>query len=99
MAPRQPPRRDGKTGPGRTRPKGRYIPRRKVCAFCVEKVLIIDYKDTSRFRRYISDRYKIEPRRKTGVCAGHQRDLAIAIKRARHLALLPFTPAHTRTSP
>ena len=83
-------------GPGRPRPRGRYVHRRKVCAFCVDKVDVIDYKDASRFRRYISDRSKIEPRRKTGVCTGHQRDLAVAIKRARHLALLPFTPAHTR---
>jgi small subunit ribosomal protein S18 len=87
----------GRPGPGgRPRGRGRYVPRRKVCAFCVERVAIIDYKDTARLRRYISDRYKIEPKRKTGVCAGHQRELSVAIKRARHLALLPITPAHTR---
>jgi small subunit ribosomal protein S18 len=71
--------------------------RRRVCAFCVEKVKLIDYKEAGKFRRYISDRCKIEPRRKTGVCAGHQRDLSVAIKRARHLALLPFTQAQTRS--
>jgi len=71
-----------------------YIPRRKVCAFCVDKVDEIDYKDPSKLRLYISDRGKIEPRRRTGVCARHQRALAVAIKRARHLALLPYVPAH-----
>jgi len=74
----------------------RYIPKRKVCAFCVAKVEDIDYKDPALFRRYISDRGKIEPRRKTGTCAKHQRALAVAVKRARHLALLPFTPTHIR---
>ena len=71
-----------------------YIPRRKVCSFCVGKVKVIDYKDPSKLQAYISDRGKIEPRRKTGVCAKHQRALAVAIKRARHLALLPYVPAH-----
>jgi small subunit ribosomal protein S18 len=78
--------------------KRRYIPRRKICAFCVEKVDNIDYKDLSRLRRYLSDRAKIEPRRKTGTCAKHQRALSVALKRARHLALLPFTAAHIRES-
>jgi small subunit ribosomal protein S18 len=90
-------RRNFKPGPGgRPRPRGRFVPRRKVCAFCVEHIEIIDYKDVGRLRRYISDRSKMEPKRKTGVCASHQRDLATAIKRARHLALLPFTPVHSR---
>jgi len=74
----------------------RYIPKRKVCAFCVAHVETIDYKDAAKLRRYISDRGKIETRGKTGTCAKHQRALAQAIKRARHLALLPFTPAHIR---
>ena len=94
--PRQQARTAPKGGPGRPRPRGRYIPRRKVCAFCVEKIKLIDYKDIDRLRRYTSDRAKIEPKRKTGVCAGHQRDLSIAIKRARHLALLPFIPVQIR---
>jgi small subunit ribosomal protein S18 len=68
--------------------------RRRVCAFCVDKVTSIDYKDPGKLRRYISDRGKIEPRRKTGTCAGHQRMLTIALKRARHVALLPFTAEH-----
>lgn len=74
----------------------RYIPKRKVCSFCVAHVETIDYKDPAVLRRYISDRGKIEPRGKTGTCAKHQRALAVAVKRARHLALLPFTPAHIR---
>ena len=83
--------------PFRGRGRRRYFPpRRRVCAFCVEKVKHIDYKDTPRLRRYISDRAKIDPRRRTGTCAKHQRILSTAIKRARHLALLPFTGRHMR---
>ena len=65
--------------------------RKKVCAFCVEKVEKIDYKDAAKLRRYTSDRAKILPRRVTGTCAYHQRHLTTAIKRARHVALLPYT--------
>ena len=64
--------------------------RRKVCAFCVDKVENIDYKDVPRLRRYLSERAKIVPRRVTGTCARHQRQLTVAIKRARHLAFLPY---------
>ena len=64
--------------------------RKKVCNFCVEKIYDIDYKDTSRLRRFISERAKILPRRMTGTCAKHQRQLTTAIKRARHVALLPY---------
>ena len=64
--------------------------RRKVCAFCVDKVNAIDYKDTAKLRRYLSERGKILPRRTTGTCAAHQRDLTTAIKRARQIALLPY---------
>ena len=74
----------------------RYVPKRKFCSFCKDKVKAIDYKDLARVQRYISDRGKIEPRRKSGTCAKHQRLLATAIKRARHLALLPYVPAHIR---
>ena len=74
--------------------RARYLPQRKVCSFCSEKVKVIDYKDPSLLWRYISDRGKILPRRRTGTCAKHQRTLAVAIKRARHLALLPYVPAH-----
>ena len=55
--------------------------RRKVCAFCADKTVVIDYKEVNRLRRYLSERAKIEPRRKTGTCAGHQRELAVALKR------------------
>lgn len=65
-------------------------PRRKVCAFCQEKVETIDYKDTARLKKYIAESGKILPRRMTGTCAKHQRTLAYAIKRARVVALLPF---------
>ena len=64
--------------------------RRKVCAFCVDKVESIDYKDTAKLKRYMSERSKILPRRTTGTCAMHQRQLTDAIKRARHVALLPY---------
>ena len=65
--------------------------RKKVCGFCVDQVENIDYKDIARLRRYMSERGKILPRRVTGTCARHQRELTVAIKRARHLALLPYT--------
>lgn len=64
--------------------------RKKVCAFCVDRVEKIDYKDVAKLRRYLSERGKIVPRRVTGTCARHQREMTIAIKRARHLALMPF---------
>ncbi len=70
--------------------------RRKVCNFCVDKVDAIDYKEVNRLRRYLSERAKIEPRRKTGTCARHQRMLTIALKRARQVALLPYAPEHLR---
>lgn len=70
---------------------GRYYPRRKVCNFCMDQVGEVDYKDIGRLRRYVSDRGKIDPRRQSGTCAKHQRSLAVAIKRARHVALLPFS--------
>ena len=65
-------------------------PRRKVCAFCVDKVTEIDYKDIAKLRKYTSERAKILPRRVTGTCAKHQRQLTAAIKRARVIALLPY---------
>ena len=65
--------------------------RRKPCTFCIEKADDIDYKAHQKLRKFVSDRGKILPRRTTGTCAGHQRMLAMAIKRARVVALLPFT--------
>ena len=73
------------------RPRGRK-PRRKVCTFCVDKIQHIDYKDIARLRRFTSERGKILPRRMSGTCAKHQRQLSTAIKRARQIALLPYTP-------
>ena len=64
--------------------------RRKVCNFCVEKSESIDYKDIAKLRKYLTESGKILPRRMTGVCARHQRELAVAIKRARHMALIPY---------
>ena len=64
--------------------------RRKVCQFCVDKCDHIDYKDTAKLRRYLSERSKILPRRATGTCAMHQRQLTVAIKQARQIALLPY---------
>ncbi|MEE8598962.1 MAG: 30S ribosomal protein S18 [Dehalococcoidales bacterium] len=74
----------------------RYVPKRKFCSFCSDKVEVIDYKDSSKLCSYISERGKVKPRRRTGNCAKHQRAVAVAIKRARHLALLPYVPAHIR---
>ena len=65
-------------------------PQKKVCAFCAEKATSIDYKDVAKLRKFISEGGKIAPRRATGVCAKHQRELATAIKRARVMALLPY---------
>lgn len=65
--------------------------KKKVCQFCVDKIQEIDYKDVAKLRRYVSERAKILPRRITGTCAKHQRQLTVAIKRARHIALLPFS--------
>jgi small subunit ribosomal protein S18 len=76
--------------------RAKYIPKRKVCFLCRDKVTYIDYKDPALLKPYISDRGKITPRRKSGTCAKHQRALTTAIKRARQLALLPLTPAHIR---
>lgn len=93
--PDRPERFGGPRGGGRGRD---FRSRRKVCAFCVDHVREIDYKDVGRLRRYISERAKIEPRRKTGTCAKHQRRLTVALKNARQMALLPYTAAQIRGS-
>jgi small subunit ribosomal protein S18 len=80
----------------RVRRRGRW--RRRVCPMCENKISFVDYKDFNFLRRFISDRGRIESRRKSGSCAKHQRALAQAIKRARHLALLPYTADHIRIS-
>lgn len=84
-------RRPGGGGGG-----GRFQSRRKACMFCVDRIDTVDYKDIARLRRHLAERGKIEPRRKFGTCARHQRSLTVAIKRARHVALLPFTTGGTR---
>jgi len=83
-------------GPRPFGPPGARRPRRKVCVFCLEKVKRIDYKDRPRLQRFLSDRAKIDPRRKSGNCAKHQRMLTTALKRARFMALLPYTAEHVR---
>lgn len=91
-------RRPGPGGAGR-RPSGgggRFTPRRKVSQFDIDNVDHVDYKDLARLRRHVGERGKIEPRRKMGTSAKHQRSLTVAIKRARYMALLPFTNSAER---
>lgn len=76
--------------PKRTQKKSFYRPKRRVCPFCAKKEDDIDYKDIGKLSKFVSEKGKILPRRATGVCAKHQRSLAVAIKRAREMALLPF---------
>ena len=71
--------------------RGARKAKRKVCIFCADKTAQIDYKDTFKLRKFISEKSKIVPRRISGNCAKHQREVTEAIKRARHIALLPFT--------
>ena len=77
--------------PERDNRRGGRKGRKKVCSFCVDRVETIDQKDISRLRRFVSERAKILPRRVTGTCARHQRELTVAVKRARYLALMPYT--------
>ena len=101
-----PPRRSSSSRPSRPsggrRGGGGYRGRRrrgkKVCRFCSDKVTFIDYKNLSLLRNYVSVSGRMTPRRKTGTCAKHQRMLARAIKRARHIALLPYTAKHVRVT-
>lgn len=74
---------------GMKRDRGRR--KKKICSFCVDKIAVIDFKETPRLKKYISERGKILPRRISGNCAHHQRMLTVAIKRARNMALLPYT--------
>ena len=74
----------------RRRPGNGMRRRKKVCAYCFEEGKSIDYKDVASLKKFISDRGKILPRRITGTCAKHQRELTVAIKRARHIALMPY---------
>jgi small subunit ribosomal protein S18 len=92
------PRRSGPGGGGRRAGGGggRYSSRRKVSIFDIDNIKHVDYKDLARLRRHIGERGKIEPRRKNGTSAKHQRSLTVAIKRARYMALLPFTSDNSR---
>ena len=85
---------EGQQGPGGRR--GRFQPRRKICIFCADKDKVIDWKRFDQLRRFIGDSGEIYPRRKSGLCARHQRGVAVAIKRARQIALLPYTGEHIR---
>lgn len=78
------------------RPRRRRFGRRRPCPMCVDGMKVVDYKDVNFLRRFVNDRGRIEARRKSGACAKHQRALAPAIKRARHIALLPYSPEHIR---
>jgi small subunit ribosomal protein S18 len=73
------------------RKRRRTFPRRKVCRFCADSSLEIDYKDPRMLKYFVTERGKIIPRRISGNCAGHQRQITLAIKRARHIALMPYT--------
>src|SRR5512147_2605022 len=77
----------------------RYYSRPKTCQFCADKTISIDYKKADMLRRFVSDDGRIRPRRQTGTCARHQRVLAGAIKRARHIALLPYTGGRWEDNP
>jgi small subunit ribosomal protein S18 len=98
--------REFNSGPGgerERRPGGRFnrggggrFQRRRICAFCVDKVDKVDYKDVNLLRRFISEQGQIDSRRRTGTCAKHQRLVTVAVKRARFLALLPYTAEHVR---
>jgi small subunit ribosomal protein S18 len=89
--------RSGGGGPRRPRGGGkRFQGKPKVCLFCVEKGQRIDYKQAELLRRFVNDTGKIRPRRQTGTCARHQRLLAVALKRARHLALIPYVSRSSR---
>ena len=84
--------RGGDRRPPRREFRSNSYNRRKPCQFCVDKISYIDYKDVNRLRNYLNERARIDPRRSSGTCAKHQRRLTVAIKRARTLALLPYTP-------
>ena len=97
--PRTRPAAGGRSRDDDDRPRGRTGGRRRrVCIMCADHMKYVDYKNVSFLRRFVSDRARIETRRRTSACAKHQRAISNAIKRARHLALLPYTPDHIRIS-
>lgn len=83
-------------GQQRRRPRRRFTRRPRICQFCADKSIVIDYKQIELLRRYVSEGGKIRPRRETGACAKHQRRVANAVKRARHMALVPFAAERFR---
>ena len=83
-------RRNNRNNDENFNPKFRKV-RKKVCALCSDKNLVIDYKNADQLKKFVSDKGKILPRRATGACAKHQRDITLAVKRARQIAILPFT--------
>ncbi|MEA3337183.1 MAG: 30S ribosomal protein S18 [Chloroflexota bacterium] len=87
---------DTRTRRPRFRGSRRRRARRQVCGFCVDKVQHVDYKQSDALRRYVTERGQIRPRRKSGLCAKHQRRVARAVKRARFMALLPYTAEQIR---
>jgi small subunit ribosomal protein S18 len=82
--------------PPRRGPRRRYTRRPRICQFCADKTLVIEYKNIDLMKRYVTEDGKIRPRRETGACAKHQRKVARAVKRARHMALLPFKVSRFR---
>jgi len=82
--------------PQRRRPRRRFTRRPRICQFCADKTLVIEYKNIDLMKRYVTEDGKIRPRRETGACAKHQRKVAQAVKRARHMALLPFKASRFR---
>lgn len=92
-------RREGSGRSASRRRRRRYVPRRKICPFCTDGVGEIDYKQADQLRGFLLAQGRIKACRKTGVCAKHQRRLAVAIKRARHIALLPYTAEHISGGP
>ena len=86
------------TGGAARPPMRRFGNRRRVCIFCVDKIDHVDYKAAGRLRRFVSERTKMDSGKKSGNCARHQRMVTTAIKRARHLALLPYAPNHLRVT-
>lgn len=89
---------EGPRGGNEERPRRRGGRRRRVCIMCADKIKVVDYKNVGFLRRFVSERARIETRRKSSACAKHQRALARAIKRARQVALLPYTTEHIRVS-
>ncbi len=90
MADKKQNRRNNRNNDEDYNPKFRRA-RKKVCALCANKDLVLDYKNADQLKKFVNEKGKILPRRATGACAKHQRDITLAVKRARHIAVLPYT--------